>query len=195
MLKLIPMGSPIVFDVETQKIFQEVNNDVSKLGVSVVVAYDYAEDRFKTFFEKDLPQLFQLFEKASMLIGFNSNKFDLEVLKPYYVGDLTKFPSLDLLEEVQKNLGKRIALDDLVKGTLGKRKEGHGFLAINYFREGKFAELAKYCQSDVRLTRDLYEYGKKNEKVYYFGAFGKVEIKVNWKDIKVTNELHLTLPM
>lgn len=189
------MTSPIVFDVETQRIFQEVNNEIDKLGVSVVGVYDYADGTFKTFFEKDLPQLFQLFENASILIGFNSNKFDLEVLKPYYVGNLAKFPTLDLLEEVQKSLGKRIALDDLVKGTLGRRKEGHGFLAINYFREGKFAELAKYCQSDVRLTRDLYEYGKKYGKVYYFGPYGKVEIKVNWRDIKVTSNVHLTLPI
>ena len=189
------MASPIVFDVETQRIFQEVNNETDKLGVSVVGVYDYADGSFKTFFEKDLPQLFQLFEKASILIGFNSKKFDLEVLKHYYVGDLTKFRSLDLLEEVHKSLGKRIALDDLVKGTLGKRKEGHGFLAINYFREGKFAELAKYCQSDVRLTRDLYEYGKKYGKVYYFGPYGKVEIKVNWRDMEVVGDVNLTLPI
>ncbi len=189
------MTSPIIFDVETQRIFQEVNNEVGKLGVSVVGVYDYADRSYKTFFEKDLARLFQLFEKASMLIGFNSNKFDLGVLKPYYVGDLTKFPSLDLLEEVYKSLGRRIALDDLVKGTLGKRTEGHGFLAVNYYREGKLDQLAKYCLSDVRLTKELYEYGLKFEKVYYLGVSEKVAIKVNWKNIKVTNEIHLTLPL
>lgn len=189
------MGSPIVFDVETQRIFQDVNNQVDKLGVSVVGVYDYADGSFKTFFEKDLPQLFQLFEKASMLIGFNSNKFDLEVLKPYYVGNLAKFPALDLMDEVQKSLGRRIALDDLVKGTLDKRKEGHGFLAVEYFKEGKLKKLAKYCLSDVRLTKELYEYGLKYKKVYYLGVSGKVVINVNWKDVKVTNEIHLTLPM
>lgn len=189
------MTKPIIFDVETKKIFQEVNNDISKLGVSVVGVYDYADNSYKAFFEKDLTQLFQLFEKASFLIGFNSNKFDLEVLQPYYIGNLRKFPSLDLLEEVQKSLGKRIALDDLLKGTLGKRKEGHGFLAINYFREGKLGELAKYCLSDVRLTKELYEYGKKFGNLYYLDARGKVEIKVNLELNNKENKINLTLPV
>lgn len=189
------MAYPIVFDVETQKVFQEVDNKVEKLKVSVVGAYNYADDSFHSFFEKDLPKLFQLFEKASVLIGFNIRKFDLEVLKPYYVGDLSKFPILDLMDGIQQSLGRRIALDDLVKGTLNQRKEGHGFLAVNYFREGKFEELAKYCISDVRLTRDLYEYGKKNNKVYFFGPYGKVEIKIDWENNLQTSRVNLTLPI
>lgn len=189
------MSSPIIFDVETQRVFHEVDNKVDKLGVSIVGVFDYADGLFKTYFEEDLPKLFQLFEKASLLIGFNIKKFDLEVLKPYYVGNLTKFPALDLLEEVGKRLGKRIALDDLAKGTLNLRKKGHGFLAINYFREGKLSELAQYCLSDVRLTKELYEYGKKHGKVYYFGPYGKVEIKVNWRIVEKEEKINLTLPL
>lgn len=189
------MAKPIVFDVETQKIFQEVGGKIDKLRVSVVGVYNYEDNSYKSYFEKDLPKLFPLFEKTSLLIGFNNRKFDIEVLRPYYVGDLTKFPILDLLDGVQESLGKRIALDDLVKGTLGRRKEGHGFLAINYFREGKFAELAKYCLSDVRLTKELYEYGKENGRVYYFGPYGKVEILVNWEVQQDTNDVNLTLPL
>lgn len=189
------MASPIVFDVETQKVFQEVDGETDKLRVSVVGIYNYEDNSYKSYFEKDLPKLFPLFEKASLLIGFNIKKFDLEVLKPYYVGNLTKFPALDLMDGVQKSLGKRIALDDLVKGTLNQRKEGHGFLAINYFREGRFDKLAKYCLSDVRLTKELYEYGRKNKRVYYFGPYGKVEIKVNWEVKQESNDINLTLPI
>lgn len=189
------MASPIIFDVETQKAFQDVNGKIDKLGVSVVGVYNYQNNSYKAYFEKDLGQLFPIFEKASLLIGFNVRKFDLEVLKPYYVGSLAKFPVLDLIEEIQQSLGKRIALDDLVKGTLNRRKEGHGFLAINYFREGRFKELEKYCLSDVRLTKELYEYGKNKGRVYYFGPYGKVEIKVNWEVKKDNHNVNLTLPI
>lgn len=189
------MGYPIIFDVETQKSFQEVNGRVDKLGVSVVGTYSYQDHSYKVYFEKDLGELFQLFEKASLLIGFNIKKFDLEVLKPYYVGSFSRFAVLDLIEQVQEVLGRRVALDDLVRGTLGKRKQGHGFLAINYFREGKFSELAKYCLSDVRLTKELYEFGKKEGKVYYLGPYSKVEVKVNWNVGRKVGQVNLTLPI
>ncbi len=105
-----------------------------------------------------------------------------------------KFPRLDLLEEVQNYLGRRIALDDLVKATLNLRKQGHGFLAVNYYRAGKLEELAQYCLSDVKLTRDLYEYGKKHGVVYYLGPNGKVPVKVNWNTVlKTSNSVNLSL--
>jgi DEAD/DEAH box helicase domain-containing protein len=189
------MSQPIIFDVETQRSFQEVGNRIDKLGVSVVAVYNYTDSSYQTFFEKDLNKLFSLFDKASLLIGFNSRKFDLEVLKPYYVGDLTKIPHLDLMEEIQKTHGKRLALDALVKGTLGLRKQGHGFLALNYFKEGKLEELAKYCISDVKLTKELFEYGQKHKKVFYEGPYGKIEIKVNWDIQAKGTDINLTLPI
>lgn len=188
------MASPIVFDVETQKVFGEVRGRTDKLKVSVVGVYNYESNSFKAYFEKELPALFKLFENASVLIGFNSNKFDLEVLKPYYVGDLIRFPRLDLMEDIQNYLGRRIALDDLTKATLNVRKQGHGFMAVNFYREGKLTQLAQYCLSDVKLTRDLYEYGKKHGVVYYLGPGGKIAIKVNWNQAKKTSgSLNLSL--
>ncbi len=189
------MASPIIFDVETQRVFQEVNGQVDKLGVSVVGVYHYQDNSYQAYFEKDLPELFGVFEKASVLIGFNIKKFDLEVLKPYYLGDFNQFCVLDLLEDIQLALGKRIALDDLVKGTLGKRKQGHGFLAINYFREGKLDQLKEYCLSDVKLTKELYEFGKTYGQVYYLGPHGKIPIKVKWQSPNVNHDVNLTLPL
>ena len=189
------MGKPIVFDVETQKIFQEVGGKTDQLKISVVGVYNYTTDSYNSFFENELPKMFSLFEKASQLIGFNINKFDLEVLKPYYVGNVYKFPTLDILEEVQKSLGRRIALDDLLKATLNVGKEGHGLKAVNYFKEGKLKELKKYCLSDVRLTKELYEYILKNNKAYYLGPYGKVEITLNLnkQQKKSTDSVNLTL--
>ena len=60
------MSYPIVFDVETKKSFREVNNDTKKLGVSVVAAYDYADNQIYAFLENELSGLFNLFEKASV---------------------------------------------------------------------------------------------------------------------------------
>lgn len=174
------MSHPIIFDVETQHSFQEVGHDRRRLKVSVVGMYDYATDKYRVYLEDELSEFFVKIEHASYIIGFNSNKFDLPVLTPYYIGDIFQFPSLDLLEEVQKALGFRVALDDLARATLKIKKKGHGFLAIDYFKEGKLDKLKKYCLSDVKITKKLYEFGKKNKKLYFQTNKRIEEIPVNF---------------
>jgi len=132
-----------------------------------------------------------------MIIGFNSSKFDLPALSSYYVGDISKMPQLDLMDEIKKSLGKRIALDEFARETLGTKKSGHGLLAVNYYNEGKFDKLAKYCLDDVKITKDLYEYGKKNGRIYFKGPFGRREVVVNWKMVANGEDrnINLTLPI
>lgn len=189
------MTYPIVLDIETQYKFQEVNYDHKKLKVSVVGIYDYERDTYEAFFEKDLKDLFPRLEHASSIIGFNIRKFDIPVLSPYYLGNISQFPLLDIMDFVEKALGYRVALDDLVRATLGTKKEGHGLLAIDYFREGKLQELKDYCLSDVRITRELYEYGKKHKKLYFQSYRGKQEIPVEFETLpNPKNSVSLSLP-
>lgn len=189
------MSHPIVLDIETQHTFQEVGNKLDKLKISVVGIYDYAEDKYETYLEDELGSLFTRLENASYLIGFNINKFDLPVMAPYYLGKISQFTSLDLLEEVEKELGFRVALDDLARATLGVKKSGHGFLAINYFNKGEWEKLKKYCLDDVKITKELFEYGQKNGKLVFNSAGGLREIKINFSgNLKKPEAVHLSLP-
>lgn len=175
------MARPVVFDIETQQTFRDVNNDTRKLKVSVAAAYDYQSEQIYAFAENQLTQLFKLFEQASVLVGYNSRNFDLVVLKAYYVGDLFKFPHFDLLEDIKEKAGHRYPLDDLVHATLGKSKTGHGLQAINFYREGRIKELMQYCQDDVMLTKELLDYGVKNGHVYLPTAVSKNKLVVDWR--------------
>jgi DEAD/DEAH box helicase domain-containing protein len=177
----------IVFDIETQNSFREVNNDTRKLKVSVAVCYDYATDSTNSFSENNLSGLFNLFEKASVIIGYNSNNFDLVVLNEYYVGNLFKLPSFDLLDEIKTLSGKRYPLDDVAKSTLGKGKSGHGLAAINLYREGKIEELIKYCTDDVRLTKELFDFGVKNDFIYLPTFSNKQKLTVHWQKASQSN--------
>lgn len=189
------MSYPIIFDLETQHTFQEVKYDHKKLKVSVVGIYDYASDEYKVYRENEIGQLFPRFEKASYLIGFNINKFDLPVLSPYYLGNLGQFATLDMLDEVEKSLGHRVALDDLARATLGHKKSGHGLLAIEYFRKGEWDKLTSYCLDDVKITRELFEYGKKYKKVSFMAASGLKDIPVKFiKDVAQSSSVSLSLP-
>lgn len=187
--------NPIVLDLETQHSFQEMGNDPKKLKISVVGIYEYAANEYKAFREEEFAQLFPKLEKASMLVGFNINKFDLPVLSPYYLGNTSQFHTLDILDEVEKKLGFRVALDDLAKATLGTQKSGHGLVAIDYFRKGEWDKLVNYCLDDVRITKDLYEYGLKNGKIYFNDFRGKKEIPVNFeKEVSSESSVSLSLP-
>ena len=190
------MAQPIVFDVETQHAFQEVGHNLKKLKISVVGMFDYDADEYEVYTEKDLNEFFTRVEHASFLIGFNINHFDLPVLSPYYLGDIRQFETFDILEEVEKSIGFRVALDDLARMTLGSKKSGHGFTAINYFRTGQWEKLKKYCLEDVRITKDLYEFGKKNGKLKFQTNKGSRDIPVNFKERKAkTDSVSLSLPI
>ena len=168
------MNTGLVIDCETQYTFQEVGLNPSKLKISVVGAFDYKNNEYRCYREKELPELFRAMEHAEKIIGFNIRKFDLPVMSPYYVGDLGQFTVIDLLEMVEKSLGHRLSLDHLAQSTLGTKKSGHGILAIEYFRKGEWDKLEKYCLDDVVITKNLYEFALKNQKLHYQNFSGKV---------------------
>ena len=187
---------PLVLDLETQFTFQEVGYDPKKLKVSVVGLYNYSTEKYEAYREERFAELFSVLEHASEIIGFNIDKFDLPVLSPYYVGNMNQFITMDLLAEVEKVLGFRVALDDLARATLGEKKNGHGLMAIDFFRNGEWDKLIRYCLHDVEITKALYEYGKKEGKVYLLSAAGKREIPVSFVSRKSSQSaVSLSLPI
>lgn len=187
---------PLVFDLETKHTFREFAEH-EKLGVTVVSAYDYGQNKSHIFLEKEINSLFPLLENASYLIGFNIRSFDLPVLSPYYPGDTSHFPVFDLLDDIKEKIGFRLSLNDVVNATLGKKKSGHGLMAIELYKEGKIKELSQYCLDDTMLTKELFDFGVKTGEIYYLTSIGKSTIKVDWKkylEEDNNKDTHLTLP-
>jgi len=187
---------PIILDLETKYTFRDFD-DPKKLEVSVVVIYDYNQNKFLSFLEKDINKLFYFLENASYIIGFNIKEFDLMVLQRYYPGKVENLSVFDLLEDIKRLIGKRLALNDLLMATLNKKKTGHGLEAIEYFKNKEWEKLVKYCLDDVSLTKELFEYGAKNKEVYCLNEKGKVKIKVDWEKYLINNNnsnIPLTLP-
>ncbi len=190
------MRYPVVLDVETQHSFREFSEH-KKLRISVACLYDYKDNVLKAYFENELSSLFQILENASVIIGYNINSFDLPVLQAYYPGNVAQFKTFDMLDEVRNLLGRRLALNDLISVTLNKKKSGHGLQAIDLFREGKLEDLKNYCFDDVMLEKELYEYGVKNNEIYFMDVTGKATLKVNWSKNTTQSANHavsLTLP-
>lgn len=193
------MLNEIVFDIETQNTFAEVENDFKKLKVSVVSIYSYTTDTYQSFTEEELPKLWPILEKADRLIGYNSEHFDLPVLNNYYLGDLLNLPSLDLLKKIKESLGIRLKLADVAEATLDNvTKSADGLQAIKWWKEGKVEEIKKYCEQDVKVTKELYDFGRENNQLFYKNLAGDVlPFAVDFSYSTAKNDrknVNLTLP-
>lgn len=173
----------VTFDIETVGDFRS-NGDFSNLEVTVVGTHDSETGEYKGFFQEDFPQMWKLFESADILVGYNSDHFDIPILNRYYAGDLTKIKSVDLLKEVRAVLGRRLKLQSIAEATLGRGKSADGLIAMDWWAKGMKDEVMKYCIEDVRVTNDIYEYAKKNGSLKYKDYEGNREIKLdtsNWE--------------
>jgi DEAD/DEAH box helicase domain-containing protein len=188
----------IVFDIETKNTFQEVgSNDATKLDISLLVIYDYDTNKYLTFTENNFTELWPILEETDMLIGYNSNHFDIPLLNKYYPGDLTAVGSLDILAEIRKSLGKGIRLDNVAEATIGIGKSGHGLQAIEWWKEGRMDKIEKYCKQDVKVTKDIYEYALKHKKLKYKDLLEKVTFDMDTSDWdkNKSKAINYTLPL
>ena len=176
--------SKIVIDIETKNTFADVGGKehLKKLDVSVTCVYSYDTDTYVCFDEHHMEGLAEYLQKARLIIGFSINRFDIPVLEKYMPFNLTAIPRLDLLEEVELATGGRISLNLLAKHNLGVQKTHHGLEAITLYKEGNLKELAEYCTNDVKITKEVYEYGLKHGKIFFVSNrdYQTHEVPVNW---------------
>ncbi len=182
----------VVFDIETQS---AAGPDFKTMRISVIGCYFYETDSFEVFEESELPQLWKRLEQADRLIGYNSKGFDLPIMNNYYSGDFLSFSNLDILEEIKKALGFRLKLDDVAAATVGQRKSGHGLQAVEWWKQGEIQKIKDYCLQDVKVTRDVYEYGLKYGALAYEDRLGgRKAIPVDFaKKEAISPKINLTM--
>lgn len=183
----------VVFDLETQNIFQEVgSNDPVDLDISVATVYDSFTEIFTTVTINELATLWPIIEQADALVGFNSNHFDIPLLNKYYPGDLTQIKSIDILEAIKNSLGRRLRLDTIAEATVGAKKSADGLAAVRWWREGKIDLIKKYCEQDVRVTKDVFEYALKHGHVKYKDGSRKREIPLDISSWLIREDTSMT---
>lgn len=175
----------ITLDIETTS--AAATFDMSAMELAVIGIHDSETDAYRAYTVPELPELWPVIERADLLIGYNSDHFDIPILNKYYAGDLTKIRSIDLLAEIKQVLGRRLKLDSVAKATLGKRKTGHGLDAVTWWAEGKVEKVKKYCLNDVKITKEIYDFAREHKKLRY-DDFGQK------RDIPIASEHWETTP-
>lgn len=181
----------ITFDIETEGDFK-VNGDFSGLELTVLGVHDSETGKLTGFYKDELKLAWPLFESADIIVGYNSDHFDIPILNRYYAGDLTKIKSVDLLKEVKNVLGRRLKLDNLAEATLGRNKTSDGLEAVGWWKQGLREKVRDYCLEDVRITNDLYVHAKKKGFLKYRDYDGVRDIKLDTSLWEVPADTGLT---
>jgi DEAD/DEAH box helicase domain-containing protein len=156
-----------------------------RMGVSLAVLGESNPPRLEAYREADLERLCRRLQDLDLVVGFNLKRFDYRVLQPYTAIDLAALPTLDIMEEVQNNLGHRLSLGHLAEKTLGEQKTGDGLLALELYAAGKWEELESYCRQDVLLTQRLFAFGvEKGYLLYQHRQGALVRIPVDWGEAR-----------
>lgn len=152
----------LVIDIETKNTFADVGRDnFAGLNISLVGLYSYNQDAFLTFEEHQMDAVADLLKQTELVVGFAITRFDLPVMAKHFDFDLFSIPRIDILDDIELAIGKRIGLDLLAQANIGLGKTGHGLDAVDFYKEGRIDELKSYCLNDVKITKDIYELAKK----------------------------------
>ena len=169
----------IIFDIETKKIFDDIQtNNPADLGTSIVSVYtrrldanfNEIECKIQSFWEEDFPKMWELFRDVDRCIGFNSLHFDVPALAPFAPYDFYKVKHFDIMDHVKNAVGFRLGLNALASETINHTKIDHGLNAVKYWAEHtpeSLAKLKKYCEADVIVTKEVYDYGMKFKQLKY----------------------------
>ena len=188
----------VVFDIETSNTFRDVGSGSPvDLDISVVALYDSETDSYSYYMQEDFPKLWKILERADILVGYNSDHFDIPLLNKYFPGELTHIKSLDLLKEIHAAHGKRLKLDVIAEATLGEKKSGNGLEAVAWWNNGEKQKVCDYCVQDVKVTKKIYDYALKHNKLKYkdLGKIKEIHLDTsNWHTIDEPASLTQTLP-
>ena len=189
----------VIFDLETKKIFDDIEGfDPANLGISIVSVYQrQLNDKFEeisgqiqSFWEEDFSAMWSLFANVDRVIGFNSLHFDVPCLVPLSPYDFKKLNHFDIMDHIKGELGHRLSLNSIASETLKKAKTDHGLNAVTYWQEhtpSSLAKLKKYCEADVIITKEVYDYGLTHGHLKYKDKWNTARmVDVNFSYPKIT---------
>ena len=174
----------LYFDLETQKSAEDVDGwgNIHLMGLAVGVVWDSMEQKYFSYLENEASKLVEKLRTANLVVGFNVKKFDYGVLQPYADFDLHEITTFDMLDDIKVKLNHRLSLNHLAENTLNSKKSADGLISLQWYKEGKIDKIVEYCQQDVKVTRDLFEYGEKHGYIKYKTRSGVAkDLKVDWK--------------
>ena len=105
--------------------------------------------------------LFEAFDEASLIVGFNSLDFDMPLLYKHYRKAQRRnyinhrLKSHDIFSRIRAVTGSWPSMNSLLNSAGLEAKSSDGAEAIKMWEEGRRVELEEYCMTDVLRTAQL----------------------------------------
>lgn len=181
-----PVQTPrlVYLVLSTQKSAEEVGGWQHRhlLGLGVAVTYDTSEGRMQVYTAETASALLTSLRQAELVIGFNTQDFEYQVLQPYTEVPLASLPTLAVLDDVQQALGFRLSLRHLVRETLGIERPDDSAQTLTWYQAGDRERIVQQCQRDLTLLRQLVRYGAQTGSIFYRDQAGvRTAVPVHWQ--------------
>jgi len=179
----------VFFDLETRKLAADLRPDDEQAGwealrrgeggISALCLYDtklgwcYSYDDSPTSLASAAKHL----EAADVVVGYNSERFDIPCIEGVLGRNLRLRCHIDLYTEIAracavKNIRTSLGdlkLDTVARRNIGRGKIEHGAHAPQLIKDRLWADLFNYCLDDVHLTHDLFRYTVRHSGVHVAG--------------------------
>jgi DEAD/DEAH box helicase domain-containing protein len=173
----------LVVDIETKHLVESVGGwkNFKQLEVSIACAWDSRTKEMLSFTEDKLGDLVELC-KDRLIVGYNTNGFDLPILEKYGLPPVAELDSFDLMVDIHNVSGwKFVKLEKIAMATLGTGKSADGLMAVEWWKTGEIDKIIEYCKQDVAVTRDVFLHGLNQGYVEIMKADeSKARFTVNW---------------
>lgn len=206
--------SVVVYDIEIEKAVPQAGkpavegvaycagwHDHANMGISVIGAYDYLEERYRVFCADNVYEFTALVTRPdTLLVGFNNIAFDNAVIAatpPWLLPAAGIY--YDLLREIWAAAGfgptfdasthAGYGLDQMAAANLGARKSGHGALAPIDWQKGRIASVIDYCLNDVWLTKRLFDKILRGESLVNHKAIGPLILRAPLNPVAAAQEV------
>lgn len=171
------MSYYLVFDTEAC----DIANNFKDNGVSYVAYYRSDTEKVEGFFEKDVEKFKKLLDEADYIVGYNTLGYDYPVLEKYFQFEWKKYNNVDIFKLILNQHGLYLKLDNIAECTLEKNKIAHGLDAVRFYKEGKLDKLKEYCDMDVLITKEVFDFVLENGYLFYHSGTGekrKIDIRL-----------------
>lgn len=145
-------------------------DDYENMGISVI-GVNFISENVDAVFSHNSNIDLETFQKgldvADVLVGFNNQSFDDNLIKANGFTIPENIVNYDILAEIWEGAGlgrtfvypthAGFSLDAICKANGLGEKTGTGANAAVVWQIGKFDEVIEYCENDIRITRKLFD--------------------------------------
>ncbi|MFH2005209.1 MAG: DEAD/DEAH box helicase [bacterium] len=162
-------GDVLVLGLETRedRLTASQPSQIHTLGLAMAVTYSFRSGSFTAWRSEYINDLVRTLLGAKLVVGYNPFGFEYKILAPYTGRNLSRIPTVDLMLEITKQVGRKLPFDLITGPTLNRPWAGDRTQASTFFKQGRTREIAGLCTEGVKVVRDIFLHSLNNGELLY----------------------------